>query len=246
MINYKELYNSKFFERADGIDQWRKGILKFGDALAALCYAHDIDYSKEILNHFPDISDIYGRFNNGNYTIYDQINFLNNNKKRNPKNILEIGGGRGEVACTLGYMNIDITSLEVSKDAYEWYWKTANKYFNDKINLNKINLINKSITEIDFDLTKYDTIIMIESLEHIAEEDFKPFLDNMIKNFKGYFIVTNWLNKEYYPIKKTGDIHCREVDDNLYNYFETLGIKKYRNMSHICIDINGKASLETD
>lgn len=246
MINYKKLYNNKFFNQSDGIDQWEKGILKFGDCLAALCYAHDIDYSKEILIHFPEIKEIYGRFNNGNYTIYDQINFLKQNKKRTPKNILEIGGGRGEVACTLGYMNINVTSIEVSDNAYEWYWKTICKYFNDKINLNKINLINKSITEIDFDLNQYDTIIMVESLEHILEEDFKPFLDNMIKNFKGYFIVTNWLNSNYYPIKKAGEIHCREVDEKLYDYFETLGIKKYRHMSHICIDINGKTHLETD
>jgi len=245
-VDYKNLYNDDFFNKSDGIDQWRNNILKFGDAFAALCYAHDINYYEDILKHFPDISDIYGRFKNGNYTIYDQINFLQNNKKRTPKNILEIGGGRGELACTLGYMNINITSIEVSKNAYEWYWKTAQKYFNDKINLNKINLINDSITNVNLNLSQYDTIIMVESLEHILEEDFKPFLNNMINNFKGYFIVTNWLNHQYHPIKKSGDIHCRDVDDNLYDYFETLGIKKFRKLSHLCVDINGKTTLETN
>ena len=245
-MDYKKLYDNKFFINADGIDQWNKGILKFGDAFAALCYAHDIDYSKEVLNYFPKISNIYGRFNDGNYTLQDQINFLNNNKKRTPKKILEIGGGRGEVAAVLTLMNYNIDSLEVSNCAYEWYWKTFKKYLNNKIDLNKINLINESIVNTNFDLTEYDTIIMVESLEHILEEDFKPFFDNMIKNFKGYFIVTNWLNKEYHPIKKHNDIHCRTVDDKLYDYYETLGIKKFRNMSHICIDINGKNTLENN
>ena len=244
MINYKKLYDKDFFYRSDGIHEWKNNILKFGDAFAALCYAHDIDYSKEILNYFPDIKEIIGRNYSGSYTVYDQINFLEKNKKRIPKNVLEIGGGRGELSCALAYMNTNITSIEVSDFAHEFYKETANKYFNNKFDQTKINLINKSITDVNLNLNNYDTIVMVESIEHILEEDFKPFLDNMIKNFKGYFIITNWLT--YHPISADDEVHCRKIDDELYNYFETLGIKKFRNMSHLCVDINGKTTLETN
>jgi len=237
MDKYKKIYSENYYNKADGINEWRKPCLKFGDNFAAILYAHDINYL--------DCTKFFNINENGRdvteFTLEEQFNYLNQNKKRTPKNILEIGGGRGEVANFLTYHKYNITSIEFSESAEEWYNKTAIQYFNQKV---PVKLLNVNIKDIDFDLAQYDTIIMCESLEHIPEEHFEKFYNNIKDNFNGYFIITNWL--KYHPIKANGDEHCRDIDDNLYDSFSKHALRTvFRNKSHLCLEY-GKASLETD
>jgi len=237
MDKYKKIYSNEYYDKADGIKEWKKPCLKFGDNFAAILYAHNINYL--------DCVKFFNINKNGrditSFTLEEQFNYLNQNKKRTPKNILEIGGGRGEVANFLTYHNYNITSVEFSEFANEWYKKTSLQFYNKPI---PVKLLNINIKDIDFDLTQYDTILMCESLEHIPKEHFEKFYNNLKDNFNGYFIITNWLT--YHPIKANDDEHCRDINDNLYNSFSKDALRTvFRNQSHLCLEY-GKITLETN
>ena len=234
MDKYKKIYGDSFFKESDGINEWSVPCLKFGDNFASILYAHNINY-KDCVDFFK--IDPIGR-DVLKYKLQDQVDYLNKFKKRIPKKILEIGGGRGEVANFLTYLNYDITSVEFAENAKEWYDNTGIKFFNK---IQDIKLINENIKDLNIDLKEYDTIIMCESLEHIPEEHFNNFYTNIKNNFKGYFIVTNWLN--YHPLQGNGDMHCRTIDDELYDKFVQDSIKViYRDRSHLCIEY-GKTNM---
>ena len=50
--DYSEIYNHNMMENSDGKDNLNAHQIKFGDALAAISYAHDIEYS-DIENNWP-------------------------------------------------------------------------------------------------------------------------------------------------------------------------------------------------
>jgi len=237
----KKLYDFGYFTKADGITSWVSGSLKFGDALAALCYAHGITWDqlvagwKKVFDFDPN-----GR---GEATdeklIYAQMAFLVQNATRIPKKILEIGGGRGEVATALKFMNTDIVSVELGDDAQQWYQMSAFQYFGS--DFVPVQPVVKPIQEAihDLDLTTFDTILMIESLEHIPAEKFQPVWDEIVKNFKGRFIVVNW--PDYHPIwigrDASPEDHCRVVDDELYDSWTAQAESCFfRKGSHLVLD----------
>jgi len=228
---YQELYTDEHYKKSDGNCEWEKNVLKFGDNFAAILYAHNIDY-QSIYKNFPKVYFPAGKFGFVHYNVKDQINFINKNKKRTPKNILEIGGGRGEISTTLDFMGYNVTSIEFQKNAKQWFNKTSLKFFNKSHN---INLINKNIKDVDIDLTKFDTIIISETIEHIPEKHFSNFYNNLILNFKGYFIITNWLYM--WPLPAINEYHCREINDEVFNQFSNSCKKtKYRLYSHLCLE----------
>ena len=227
---YQELYTDEHFKKSDGNCEWDYSVLKFGDNFAAILYAHDINY-QSIYRDFPKIGFPSGKSGFINYTVKDQIDYILKHKKRSPKNVLEIAGGRGEISTTLDYMGYKVTSVEFQKNAQKWFDKTSQKFFNKP---NKVNLINKNIKNVDLDLSKFDTIIISESLEHIPEEHFKKFYNNLKNNFKGYFIITNWLYM--WPLHAINKYHCREINNETFDKFKKDSKKIiYRFNSHICL-----------
>jgi len=227
---YQELYTDEHFKKSDGNCEWDYSVLKFGDNFAAILYAHDINY-QSIYRDFPKIGFPSGKSGFINYTVKDQIDYILKHKKRSPKNVLEIAGGRGEISTTLDYMGYKVTSVEFQKNAQKWFDKTSQKFFNKS---NKVNLINKNIKNVDLDLSKFDTIIISESLEHIPEEHFKKFYNNLKNNFKGYFIITNWLYM--WPLPAINKYHCREINNETFDKFKKDSKKIiYRFNSHICL-----------
>ena len=79
-INPSELYNYEYFHNADGSGSWGSASLKFGDALAALAYAHGISFDA-IRTTFPEIMTDErweGQTeSNGKRYIDKQLDFLN-------------------------------------------------------------------------------------------------------------------------------------------------------------------------
>lgn len=249
MFDYREVYKSEVFNHFDGIQSWNNKKLKFGDAFAAICYAHDITW-EDMVKEFPDCClKVYDGHpessamnENTKYTINEQVDFIKKNRKRIPKKILEIGGGRGEVTCFLSYLGYDVVSIEVCTGAQSWYDRTSENFFEKKLNY---CLLNGSVTDFisNENIKNVDTIIMVESLEHILENDFNNIYYNRLlpelKENKGRFIVVNW--KHYHPIAvgqyAPPNIHCRLTDDNLYDSMvREIGTCIYRDGSHICID----------
>ena len=123
----QKLYDHAYFDKADGITSWRSGSLKFGDALAGLSYAHDITW-EQLVSAFP-LAFAYNEHGRGESVehkfIHEQLSFLKNNQQRTPKRVLEIGGGRGEVANALKHMGIDVVSVELGADAEKWYQESG-------------------------------------------------------------------------------------------------------------------------
>ena len=240
---------------SDGRLSYVQGMLKFGDALAAIGYAYGIPYSN-LLKTFPLVEQD-NRFENiavgklannyvSVYTAQDQIDFIKNNYTRIPENILEIGGGRLEVVTFLAELSrqLNVTQtivvIEPGQHAPTYLITTARKYFPSTCSiLPVVNLINKPLHEVtDIDYSKFDTILMVESLEHILAKDFDPCMEQIKQQFKGHFIVTNWL--EYHPIAvgqyAPANVHCRLVNDALYDNYSTMGTVKYRDRSHLWIE----------
>ena len=240
--NNSKLYNYDYFKRADGTVSWNNSSLKFGDALPALAYAHGISFDA-VKSEFPEVftngrEDSHTESHNKRY-IDEQINFLTRNATRHPKNILEIGGGRGEVAAAVHKMGIGITSVEVGEGANQWYRETGKKFFGP--DWENVTPLNKGVEEAidDLDLSKFDTIVMVESLEHIPEENFNKVWKKITEQFHGLFIVVNWLS--YHPIAvgqyASPEEHCRLVDDALYDTWTAQARRcVFRDRSHLVLE----------
>jgi hypothetical protein len=236
-----KLYDFNYFTKADGIQSWKSKSLKFGDALAALSYAYGltwddmVDAFKSVFDH-----DANGRAESVEVSmVHQQMNFLETNAKRQPKRVLEIGGGRGEVTTVLKYMGLDVVSVELGPEAKKWYEATAYHYFGNDFEPSVP--INKPIQDTlsDIDLSSFDTILMVESLEHIPEAAFEPVWQEIKTKFKGRFIVVNW--PDYHPIWIGRDAgpeeHCRLVDDALYDTWSKEAQSVYtRRGSHLALD----------
>ena len=216
-----QLYNSAYFDKADGIISWRSQSLKFGDAMAGLCYALGITWF-ELVEQYKKVfeHDANGRGESvSDRYIDNQLCFLQEKHHRWPKRVLEIGGGRGEVATALKALGIDVVSVEVSKDAAALYAETARHYFGAQFE--PVVPVNKPIQDLlkELDFSTFDTILMVESLEHIPEQEFQPVWDKIANHFTGRFITVNW--PDYHPIwigrDASPEEHCRVVDDALYN-----------------------------
>ena len=169
------------------------------------------------------------------YTIYDQIKFVQEKFTRKPKGVLEIGGGRGVLGNSFGYLGIDYLGVDVASNVKKFYDQSAQLFFEKKEALVQVQqgCISQLIESID--LSCFDTIIMVASLEHIPKERFDIFWNKVKKNFKGLFIVVNWL--DMHPIIETGVHHCTVVDDELYDTFCSASKRcVYRNLSHLVIE----------
>lgn len=236
----QKLYDYEYFNEADGIVSWQSRNLKFGDAMAGLSYAHGIKW-QQLVDSFPIVFEFneHGRGEPSNVSMFrDQLAFLKDNKKRTPKRVLEIGGGRGEVANTLKYLGADVVSVELGEQAVEWYKRTGEHFFGAL--LDPVIPVVKPIQDAvqDLDLSSFDTILMVESLEHIPAEAFEPVWQAICQQFKGLFIVTNW--PDYHPIwigrDASPEEHCRVVDDELYDQWSKQAKKcVYRQGSHLVL-----------
>lgn len=236
-----KLYEFDYFYASDGINSWRSRSLKFGDAMAGLCYAHGITWD-QLVAEFPAVfeHDANGRGESlSTSLVQQQMDFLSREAQRRPQRVLEIGGGRGEVATVLKHMGTDVVSVEMCPQAAKWYSITAYHYFGQ--DFTPVVPISRPIEEIigELDLGQFDTILLVESLEHIPASSFDPVWQAITKQFHGRFIVVNW--PDYHPIWVGRDAspqeHCRRVDDELYDFWSSQAQKVWtRKGSHIVLD----------
>lgn len=237
----KELYDFNYFESADGIQSWKSASLKFGDALAGLGYAFGIPW-ETLTKEFPKVFEVdpNGRAEStGPKLVNMQIDYLKKNATRTPKKVLEIGGGRGEVANTLKYMGVEVVSVEMGTDAEQWYIRTGEHYFGK--DFDPVLPVVKRIGDVinDIDLSEFDTILMVESLEHIPEQEFDSTWKAISEKFHGMFVVVNW--PDYHPIWVGRDAspeeHCRLVDDELYDKWSAQAKNcVFRKGSHLVLE----------
>ena len=176
-----------------------------------------------------------GKTNRHSYTIEDQINFVKKERKRQPKRILEIGGGVGVLANTIKRLDVECISVDIASDQQTLYNMTSKYYFG--IDQSDVTMISNCISlEIqNLNLDEIDTIMMVESIEHIPEERFDVVWKEIIQKFKGKFIITNWL--DYHPIESTGKLHCRRTDDQFYDFLSKHAVSCWhRDRSHLVLE----------
>lgn len=237
-FSYSTYYAYNYFKRSDGIKSWNGKKLKFGDAFASICYAHGISWD-QIISHFPDIGK-FGKNENTTYTIQDQFEFIKENKTRTPKKVLEIGAGRFEVTAFLSELGYEVHVIEPSVGAKRWLAETGNHFFGKEI---KCNLYNDCVSKFsdDSNFENIDTVIMVESLEHIQTHHFTKMYSRILTELKkanGRLVITNWI--DYHPLAvgqgASALEHCRAINDKVYDDFEKdYGKSLYRNGSHICL-----------
>ena len=129
-MDYAGLYPGSALKHFDGAVNIANGNIKYGDALAAICYVHGISYA-QMCKQWPHVIK-NERWSGG--TVAEQLDFVKQNATRTPKRVLEIGSGRGEVTgflCELGY---SVTSVEPSADAKELHTTTHEHVYNKQFN----------------------------------------------------------------------------------------------------------------
>lgn len=205
---------------------WLNRGLRMSDQFPALCYAHGIFWN-DLIKDFPELyydgKDFFNDTENL-LNIETQLSYIADKKRRSPKNFLEIGAGRGELSCSVKKLNLEITAVDVATRIQNWAEKTGKHFFGDLFA--PPTIIQSNINDLDLPWDKFDTILIVETLEHIHEEDFKKTWRNIIQSFHGSFIVTNM--PCMHPIPVGGDWpdaelqHCRPIDDELYDQMSSV------------------------
>lgn len=242
MIDYAATYTEDFFNQADGIEHWKKRKLKCGDALAAIAYAFGLTF--EELRAIVPFSGVGRNLEDNSIDAVEQISRVLNTKKRTPRGLLEIGSGRGEVAITLACAGYPVQAVEPSMGAVAWLTRTAQTFFDRKLEHIPLKLHNAPVHEVIdvIDWSTIDTVLMVESLEHILAEDFTLVYQKIrdhLRTVGGRFIVTNWI--DYHPLQ-IGDhastmVHCRTVDDTLYDeWCRDAKTVVHRNGAHLVLE----------
>jgi len=214
--------------------------MRFGDLLAGLIYIHGISWDT-MVEYFSDyfVDNPDGQYKQNQYTLQDQLNFILQKKQRTPKKVLEIGGGRGDLSTVCKFLGYEITSIEPSRVANKWYTMTAHQFFGKQYQ--PVVPLNIPLSDFTEDLYDYDSIVLIESLEHIFESEFEPFYEKIKTQFKGLFVTTNWKFFWPIPIGSGGPLghldHCRLIDDNLYDRYSNDAKRVvYRDHSHLVLE----------
>lgn len=236
--DYHKTYDEGFFHRADGIDHWQRGKMRYGDAVATVAYALGFTSWESVRDLFG--CSILGKESNGDdRTAVQQIDALVRHQTRFPKSVLDVGGGRGEVATAFVHAGVPKVQLvEPHAKGSEWFMQSLLKLFKMTVLGASVRFSNQTVPEClgELELDDVDTVTFVESLEHIPEDCFQPFWDAvkpvLVKN-KGMLIVANWI--DYHPLLPTNAEHCRLVDDALYERLAEGGTIMVRKGSHLVV-----------
>lgn len=241
-MNYADIYTHDFFLEADGFGEWERRKLKYGDALAAIAYAFGIPSFEAFrrVTPFPDL----GRYVYDGVDAKEQLRRVAEAGTRSPRAILEIGPGRGEVATSFAYFGHSVQVIEPSSGVEKWLDRTARRFFDLGLDDLPIRVHRGAAHEVvgDVDWSVIDTVIMVESLEHILPEHFEPVRERIVEALcrnRGRFIITNWLDFHPIAVGQFADahLHCRRVDDALYDeWAKDATSVVFRSGSHLVLD----------
>jgi SAM-dependent methyltransferase len=197
--------------------------LRYEDQWAAVCYAHGI-----YLNDLPKID-----------SVTEQINYIKQTATRKPRSVLEIGSGRGEVSAALDSLGIVVQSIDVNASVEQYHRTTSQIMFGKESTYDLF--IGDLDTTFDFlDLSVIDTVILVETIEHIFPDEW----DRFYKKIKPILIANNCQliatnEKWYWPLGHAGDCneHVNKIDDDFYDVLCSDAKKVcYRSTSHLCIE----------
>jgi hypothetical protein len=171
-----------------------------------------------------------------NFTIQDQVDFIVDNCQFIPQKVLEIGGGRGEIANVFKKLGIDCISLEPGKHA-DFIYNYTGKFFFGK------DFESATPTKNDFktliqnnEIDQFDTIIFCQTIEHIAESDFWEFWNKLVSNFNGLVIIVSYVH--YHPIEVVLPQHVFGINDEVYDRLVNDSKRcVFRDHSHLVLQL---------
>tara|TARA_B100001123_G_C15192945_1_gene980171 strand:+ start:281 stop:1042 length:762 start_codon:yes stop_codon:yes gene_type:complete len=238
-----KLYNKNYFERGYASEEFPT-FLKIQEGFAALSYALGAVPSYHALEKLMGLEPYqsmlfkgninpnkknYGSFPEGfkdgedtlykeGWTIIDQINLLKKHTKRQPKKVIDIGGGQGLLASVFSHLKTESTKIDPCPtkkyDLLDQSMLTSYPFVNPVFNT----------------LSTYDTVIFCSSIEHLPEGYSFEIINKMSKG--SMLIIVN--SFDYHPIPLYMDEHITLIDDNFFNRVTSnLGFEvKYRENSH--------------
>ncbi len=226
-----------FTDHQDSFEQipWDNGQLRYGNQCEAMLYAFGItsfDEARAIMGY-----EGYGQ------TLYPQIGAqvqlkrIWDAKKRIPRCVIEIGGGRGEVSVGFAHLGISTVLVEPSKSVHELVKKTQEKFGVIQTPLIADTDLLSFVQNPGYSgyLLECDTIIFCEAIEHVSLEDFWasfPILKNTLRG-GGLLIVVNWI--DFWPVTCAPPYHCWEINDSVYDEISKEGKVIFRQGSHLVV-----------
>ena len=214
-------------------NSWENGQIRFGSQCEAIAYS--MGYTS-----FSEVKEVLGFIGDGSACepilgAKKQLELLSQNIRRYPKGVLEIGGGRGEVSIGLTYLGFNVQMVEACCNVMKLLDLTSRKFGMCWPAV----VIDKSIREAlpIIDWTNIDTVIFVESIEHISPEDFDyayPMIKETLRRNMGYLIITNWIG--FMPIVPAPPWHLKLIDDAFYSQLSKDAEKViYREGSHLVL-----------
>lgn len=171
-----------------------------------------------------------------NFKINDQLHFITEHYQRTPKKVLEIGGGRGEIANLFKKLGSDCVSIDPGQYSDRLFELTGRLFFGEEfIAASPLPIDLKTFTE-KFELDQFDTVIFCESIEHVSESEFWTFWQKLKSTFTGLVIIVNWIY--YHPIPIGLPQHIFEINDDVYDRLVSDSKRcVYRNHSHLVLEL---------
>lgn len=165
----------------------------------------------------------------------DQIACIRNHGvPRMPKLALSVGCGRGDNEAAMLALGVPLVAIDFSMDACELTRETIKRL----ADLENSCILNLALSDVP-PVFKHqnlipDTVLFIESIEHIPEVDFDAFLP-YVKAWHARLIVVNWIN--FHPIRAddSGWGHIRDVTDEHYDAYSAGGQVIFRQGSHLVV-----------
>lgn len=201
--------------------------IRDGDAWPATCFAFDI---------FDNINNVTPRRAGEEVTVIDQVDFLKAHKQRQPNTVVEIGCGSGEVSYTLWHMGCEVHSIDCNPSLLSFFKTTAPRFFNESDDRHTVYL-GPAEGFLDCIPTTTDTVLLIESIEHIVPEEWTKIfatIQPILKQNHGRLIIANTIWPLGGPTDPAQE-HIARIDDDFYDQLLQDGQALYREQGNICI-----------
>lgn len=214
-------------------NSWENGQIRFGSQCEAIAYS--LGYTS-----FSEVKEVLGFMGDGSACepilgAKKQLELLSQNIRRYPKGVLEIGGGRGEVAVGLTHLGFYVQMVEACCKTAVLLDLTTKKFGMSWPAVVIDKPIREALPIIDW--TCIDTAIFVESIEHISPKDFDyvyPMIKETLRRNKGYLIITNWIG--FIPIVPAPPYHLKLIDDAFYDQLSKDAKRViYREGSHLIL-----------
>jgi SAM-dependent methyltransferase len=217
---YNAFYGIDYF----GSIETHGNLLRSEDQWPALCYVHGI-YNP------PEFRDLL---------LQEELEYIREHRKRIPQSILEIGSGSGQVSCTLSHLGYPVQTTDVNPYAKQFHIARAKNMYNNDID-NDYHLLLGDLTQVTkhINLDQVDTVLLIESIEHIYNDEWQAFLQLALPTFRKnhtHLIITNF--KDLWPLQGEDDSeHCNTIDETFFDQLSTLAQRVLlRDRSHLVLE----------